>query len=72
MCDCRAKMDNELRASNCRVSIGLLIIGNALVARPVVATEKLDKSKRKPPPQVFASYCPFCGESLAIAARGGE
>jgi hypothetical protein len=29
--------------------------------RFLLATEKLDKKKRKPVPTVTAVYCPFCG-----------
>jgi hypothetical protein len=35
-----------------------------LVAHLLVATEKLDKTKRKPVPAVIASFCPFCGTRL--------
>ena len=63
MCDCRMKMDAELAARNGKLAIAIQVTKDlGLVGRYVVATEKLDKAKRKPVPTVVASYCPFCGE----------
>jgi len=31
----------------------------------IVATTKIDKTKRKPPKMVVATFCPFCGVELS-------
>lgn len=71
MCDCRAKLDEKLKAHNGRIAMAILLPAegsNALRARVLVQTEKLDTKKRKAVPAVMASYCPFCGEHIADAA----
>jgi hypothetical protein len=65
MCECRAKFDEKLAASNCRLaSVFQVTKDNDLQLRYAVATEKIDKTKRKEMPTVIASFCPFCGERL--------
>lgn len=63
MCDCVKKFDEYLKPHNGRIAVGLQVT-ESLDLRPrlLVATEKIDKSKRKAVPSVMASYCPFCGE----------
>jgi len=68
MCKCIEKVNENLKPSNlvlevpCRVSMGSL---DLLSQRIVVKVSKLDKKKRGAVPNVFASYCPFCGEQYA-------
>ena len=69
MCDCIAKMNEKLQDHNCKVTRAVQITDAlGLVARTVVQTEKLDRTKRKKPPVVMATYCPFCGEREVPAA----
>ncbi len=70
MCKCVEEMDKELKSHNGRVALAILMPAegsNRLRSRVLVQTMKLDTKKRKPVPAVMASYCPFCGESLALA-----
>lgn len=70
MCECRAKMDEKLKAHNGRIALAILLPAegsDALRSRILVQTEKLDTKKRNAVPAVIASYCPFCGEHVADA-----
>ncbi len=63
MCECLKEVDATLAQHNCRLSTAFQITGDMGVRmRLTLATEKLDKSKRKPAPVVTASFCPFCGK----------
>lgn len=69
MCDCRTKMDAKLAEANGRLDMAIAVTKDlGLAGRYVVATKKIDKTKRKPVPTVVASYCPFCGEKAEVAA----
>ena len=76
MCDCVIKVNEALKASNGRLAIGIGITpGLGVVSRLLLSIEKADKSNRKKPPAVSASFCPFCGDKLgadvlAPAAQG--
>ena len=62
---CFKKFDDHLREHNGRLAVGLQVTeGRGLRARLLIATEKIDKAKRKPVPSVMATFCPFCGEKL--------
>lgn len=66
MCDCIKKMDAELAKHNGKLATGFQITADMGVKlRYTMATEKIDKTKRKPVPSVMCSHCPFCGEKLA-------
>jgi hypothetical protein len=63
--DCFNKFDEHLHAHNGRLAMGLQVTEKmGLRARLLIATEKIDKSKRKTVPSVMASFCPFCGVKL--------
>lgn len=66
MCDCVKKMDEALAPMNGRiaVAIGFSPDMSKMTSRLIVATEKIDKAKRKPAPTAVASFCPFCGVKL--------
>lgn len=65
MCDCVKRFDDALAPHNGRIAMEIQVTKDmSLLARLCIATEKLDKSKRKPVPTVMASYCPFCGEKM--------
>lgn len=62
---CFKKFDDHLKEHNGRLSMGLQVTeGLGLQARLLIATEKIDRAKRKPVPSVMASFCPFCGVTL--------
>lgn len=62
---CFGEFNKELAKHNLKLSMGIQITqGLGLKSRLLVATEKIDKSKRKPGPSVMASFCPFCGIKL--------
>lgn len=61
-CDCMKSVNEKLAAHNGRLATAFQITGDMGVRmRLLLATEKLDKTKRKAVPSVTASYCPFCG-----------
>jgi hypothetical protein len=63
VCECRKKFDESLAQNNGKLAAAFHITEDmGLEMRYVVATEKIDKAKRKPVPTVVANYCPFCGE----------
>jgi len=68
MCGCNENLDAKLKEHNGRIALAILMPvsgSNKFRARVLVQTEKLDKGKRKPVPNVIATYCPFCGEKAA-------
>ena len=65
MCDCLKQVNEGLVAHNGKVSTGFQITADmGIKMRILIATEKLDKAKRKPVPALTASFCPFCGEKF--------
>lgn len=63
--ECFKKFDDHLAAHNGRLAMGLQVTEKmGLNARLLIATEKIDKAKRKPVPSVMATFCPFCGVNL--------
>ena len=73
MCDCVKRFDEWLSPHNGRIAMAMQVTEEMdLRARLCIATEKLDKSKRKPVPLVMANYCPFCGEKMVpnVKVRG--
>lgn len=66
MCDCGNELNKALGQKNGRLAVALQVTSSmGLRSRLCIATEKIDKTKRKPVPTVVANYCPFCGEKLA-------
>jgi hypothetical protein len=65
--ECFEKMNGRLAPHNAKLATAFGISNDLsqLSLQYLVATEKLDSSKRsKKPPIVIMNYCPFCGESL--------
>ncbi len=61
-CDCMKLVNEKLASHNGRLATDFQIKADmGIKMRLLLATEKLDKKKRKPVPSVMASYCPFCG-----------
>jgi hypothetical protein len=67
MCNCVKRLNEALAPKNGRIVMAMQITENLnLLSRLCIATEKLDKSKRKPVPTLVANYCPFCGEKPPV------
>ena len=70
MCDCIEKINEALEKQGTNTMLDIPIVLNRVdtenvlesAARVKVTTCKRDSSSRKQPMQMFASYCPFCGE----------
>lgn len=64
--DCVQRLNSLLESENGQLQSGFSIdiFGKCVVNRIYVSVEKLDKSARKTPPKVVATYCPFCGKEL--------
>lgn len=61
MCNCYEKVNVGIADANMRVARGFSIIGNALIGRTMIATERLQKGGKKILPALLATFCPFCG-----------
>lgn len=66
MCNCAEEMDAKLAEHGGKLVRAIGLRGNTLIARLLVSTQKTDPKKRKPLPVVAASFCPFCGERVAV------
>lgn len=66
MCKCMTEVNAALAQQNGRlaVALGISTESGSIVCRYSMATEKIDKAKRKPVPLVLVSFCPLCGEKL--------
>jgi hypothetical protein len=70
MCDCIDKINEALEKQGTNTMLDIPIMLNrtgsdnvlASAKRVKIMTCKRDSSNRKKPMQMFASYCPFCGE----------
>lgn len=68
--ECFKKFNEALIQQNGRLAMALQVTETmGLRERLLVATEKIDKTKRKPVPMVTASFCPFCGAKLEGGAE---
>ena len=60
------QVNENLAAHNGKLETAFQVTNDmGIKMRLLVATEKVDKAKRKPVPAVTASFCPFCGEKAA-------
>lgn len=62
-CDCLEKVQEALKPKNCKLQTVLTMnftTGRGSIVGPLLAVEKLDKSRDRLP-TVFPTYCPFCG-----------
>ena len=64
MCDCIELTNKELKKYNTRLIIPILWNSQGLkpVEKVVCATEKDDIKNKRKAVNIFATYCPFCGE----------
>lgn len=73
MCTCLIELNRKLVDSGRNTRIVLPILVDFTTGKQtrgggaVVATEKIDTSKRGKAALLFASYCPFCGEKYEPA-----
>lgn len=67
MCDCIEKANLHLAAFNTKIELPMWTSSGRLT--PFVQTMKLDEKKRGKPKMIFASCCPFCGESYADSSE---
>ena len=71
MCNCISVINGKLEEKNLNTKIKVpFVLGSDMTlgaGTTSVETEKADKAVRKKPVPVFASYCPFCGESYKAA-----
>lgn len=63
---CIKQVDKTLSPHNTRLKLGVMF--NVLTGRErevlLIATEKVDPSKRRWMKNVAATYCPFCGKKI--------
>ena len=62
MCDCAVKFNELLRPKNGRLVQGFNFSGESLSLLPTFVWVEKIESRKKAPPSVIASFCPFCGE----------
>lgn len=67
MCECLAKVNEELAKHNTRIEIPW--IGPQV---PFVQTIKRDEKKRGKPVRMFATFCPFCGVKYPTERTASE
>jgi len=65
-CDCINKIDDKLRQHNLRLTGYAHMMPDFSIV-PTLSTEWIDKDKaplgkKRNPPAMFASHCPFCGK----------
>ena len=63
MCECVKQFNEQLASRNTKISEAWILGDNRMV--PLIATVKLNEKKRGRPVEALASFCPFCGTSLA-------
>ncbi len=59
-CNCIALANKRLEEDNTRLSTSYFIFSGKTL--PIIATEKIDASKRGKPVSITPAYCPFCGQ----------
>ena len=65
MCECVKLVNVKLAHHNGKVATGFMLTGDmGIKMRVLIATEKVDKARRKPVPPLTASFCPFCGTKV--------
>lgn len=62
MCDCIERINARLKERNTELSTCFSLDRPQMAHELLIATNKIDKSKKGRPILATASYCPFCGE----------
>lgn len=75
-CNCLKEIDDKLREKNLKL-VGYAFIMPDFSVVPQLATDWLDRDKaprgkKRSPPAMFASHCPFCGVPVAKAEQASE
>lgn len=61
-CTCIKKINQQLAEYNTKLGIGIGVTADlGMISRLLIVTEKLDKTSKKKPALMSATYCPFCG-----------
>lgn len=64
-CNCIETVDAMLAEHNTRITLPL-ILSEDQTPRPMIRTEQIQSGRgKKPAVSMFATFCPFCGVSLA-------
>jgi hypothetical protein len=63
--DCVQRLNEHLAEFNTQIAPVFALGASSLSEYLQIATTKIDCGKRGKPRSMFASYCPFCGISLA-------
>lgn len=67
-CDCITAVDAMLAERNTRIMLPITFGGGPV--RPMIVTEQIEKGRGKPRPcGMFATFCPFCGESYEPTSK---
>ena len=61
MCDCIGNVDKFLSNVNTEV-----VVNMSDEKRVKLATQRVNRSRRKGPVSLYATYCPFCGQKYEI------
>lgn len=70
-CDCITKIDNTLLENGCGYRLATTLTFDdkmnisVNLSVPTVWNDEGPRKRRKPPPPVLCSFCPFCGEPTA-------
>lgn len=72
-CDCLTKIDERLKEKNLHLT-GCALAGPDWKTIFYINTDWIDtnaapKGKKKSPPKMFVSHCPFCGVSVKAACE---
>lgn len=60
MCNCIEKVNEKLKERNAMVNSSINLLNPSAAERVAIQVLALQKSKSVP--NLFATYCPFCGE----------
>lgn len=62
-CGCAERVNALLKPQGQELNLSLRMVDGEFVARAVVETVRTFAAprRRKPPPRLIASFCPFCG-----------
>lgn len=65
ICECVERINGAIKDKNTEISIAFSLDDKMdLDGSILVATNKIDKSKKGKPIMAVASFCPFCGKNL--------
>jgi len=68
MCDCIERINKKLAERNTELSTCFSLDSPGMKHELLVATNKVDKTKKGRVILATATFCPFCGEKMTEAA----